>query len=228
MTKNILQEYTVLYVEDDVGVRKHFVELLKRYFKHVYEAADGEEALSVYDTEEIDVLISDIDLPKMDGLALVKLIREENETLPIVMLTAYSDREKLLKATELYLVKYLVKPVEPQEFREALQMVAKKLSAQEQDISLEDGYVWSVKKHQLYCNGQEIILATKECRLLHLLIIHKGQCVSFGNIMIEVWGSNENESATIEAIKYHISQLRKKLTGLTIRNVYAEGYILVC
>lgn len=227
MTKDILQNYTALYVEDDVGVRKHFVESLKRYFKHVYEAGDGKEALSMYDTEEIDVLISDIDLPKMGGLSLVKLIREENETLPIVMLTAYSDREKLLKATELYLVKYLVKPVEPQEFKEALQMVAKKLSAKEQDIILEDGYVWSVKKSQLYCNGQEIILSTKEQRLLHLLILYRGQCVSFGDIMIEVWEDCGDKSVTIEAVKYHISQLRKKLTGLTIRNVYAQGYILV-
>jgi len=227
MTKDILQEYAVLYVEDDVGIRKHFVELLKRYFKHVYEAADGEEALSVYDTEEIDVLISDIDLPKMDGLALVKLIREENETLPIVMLTAYSDREKLLKATELYLVKYLVKPVEPQEFREALQMVAKKLSALEQDISLEDGYVWSVKKNQIHRHGEEIILSPKEEKLLQLFICRRGQCIGFGEIMLEVWGDDTEASIRMETIKYHVSKLRTKLTGLTIRNVYAEGYILV-
>ena len=227
MTKEILQNHTVLYVEDDVGVRKHFVESLKRYFKHVYEAADAQEALSVYDTKEIDVLISDIDLPKMDGLALVKLIREENETLPIVMLTAYSDREKLLKATELYLVKYLVKPVEPEEFREALRLVAKKLSSKEQDISLEAGYVWSVKKNQIHRNGEEIILLPKEQRLLELLIMCKGQCVSTGEIMLEVWEDDIDESATTDAIKYHITQLRKKLTGLTIRNIYAKGYMLV-
>lgn len=227
MTKEILQNHTVLYVEDDVGVRKHFVESLKRYFKHVYEAADAQEALSVYDTKEIDVLISDIDLPKMDGLALVKLIREENETLPIVMLTAYSDREKLLKATELYLVKYLVKPVEPEEFREALRLVAKKLSSKEQDISLEAGYVWSVKKNQIHRNGEEIILLPKEQRLLELLIMCKGQCVSTGEIMLEVWEDDIGESATTDAIKYHITQLRKKLIGLTIRNIYAKGYMLV-
>ncbi len=227
MTKEILQNHTVLYVEDDVGVRKHFVESLKRYFKHVYEAADAQEALSVYDTKEIDVLISDIDLPKMDGLALVKLIREENETLPIVMLTAYSDREKLLKATELYLVKYLVKPVEPQEFREALQMVAKKLSMREQDISLEDGYVWSVKKNKMYRNGEEIILSPKEKKLFQLFICRRGQCVSFGEIMLEVWGDDTEASIRIETIKYHVSKLRTKLTGLTIQNVYAEGYILI-
>ncbi len=227
MTKEILQNHTVLYVEDDVGVRKHFVESLKRYFKHVYEAADAQEALSVYDTKEIDVLISDIDLPKMDGLALVKLIREENETLPIVMLTAYSDREKLLKATELYLIKYLVKPVEPEEFREALRLVAKKLSSKEQDISLEAGYVWSVKKNQIHRNGEEIILLPKEQRLLELLIMCKGQCVSTGEIMLEVWEDDIGESATTDAIKYHITQLRKKLIGLTIRNIYAKGYMLV-
>ena len=227
MTKEILQNHTVLYIEDDVGVRKHFVELLKRYFRHVYEASDGEKALSVYDTKKIDVLVSDIDLPKMDGLTLVKLIREENETLPIVMLTAYSDREKLLKALELYLVKYLIKPVEPQEFREALRLVAKKLSAKEQDISLEDGYVWSVKKNQMHRNGEEIILLPKEQRLLELLIMHKGQCVSMGEIMLDVWEDDIDESATTDAIKYHITQLRKKLTGLTIRNIYAKGYMLV-
>lgn len=227
MTKEILQNYAVLYVEDDVGVRKHFVELLKRYFKHVYEAGDGEEALFMYDTKKIDVLVSDIDLPKMDGLTLVKLIREENETLPIVMLTAYSDREKLLKALELYLVKYLIKPVEPQEFREALRLVAKKLSAKEQDISLEAGYVWSVKKNQMHRNGEEVVLSPKEKKLFQLFICRRGQCIGFGEIMLEVWGDDTEASIRIETIKYHVSKLRTKLTGLTIRNVYAEGYILV-
>lgn len=227
MTKKILQSYTVLYVEDDLNVRKHFVALLKRYFKHVYEAGNGQEALSLYYTEQIDVLISDIDMPKMDGLRLVELIRKEDETLPVVMLTAYSERDKLLKATELYLVKYLLKPVEPKAFREVLHTIAQKLSQKKKDIILEEGYVWSVKKNKIYYKKQEILLLTKEQRLLRLLVANRGVCVSFGEIMIEVWEDECDASITIDAIKYHVTQLRKKLTGLTIRNVYAKGYLLV-
>jgi len=227
MTKDILQSHTVLYVEDDVGVRQHFVELLKRYFKHVYEAGDGKEALSLYHTEQVDVLFADIDLPKLDGLTLVELIRKQDEHMPVVMLTAYSDTDKLLKATELYLIKYLLKPVEPKEFREALHLVAKKLSVKEKDIMLEDGYVWSVKKNQIYYNDQEIVLLPKEQRLLELLVCNRGACVGFGEIVLEVWEDDNDEEVTNEAIKYHVTQLRKKLTGLTIRNVYAKGYLLV-
>jgi len=227
MTKDILQSHTVLYVEDDEGVRQHFVESLGRYFKQVYEASDGKEALNIYYEKDIDVLIADIDLPKLDGLTLVELIRKKDETLPIVMLTAYSDTDKLLKAAELYLIKYLLKPIEPKEFREVLQKIAKKLSRKEKDIVLEDGYVWSVKKNKMYHESHEILLLPKEQRLLQLLICNRGQCVGFGEIMVEVWEDDENETITNEAIKYHVTQLRKKLSGLTIRNVYAQGYVLV-
>lgn len=227
MIKDILQSHTVLYVEDDTGIRKHFVESLQRYFKHVYEADDGEKALSIYDTEQIDVLIADIDLPKLDGLSLVQLIRKEDENLPVVMLTAYSDRDKLLQATELFLVKYLLKPVEPKEFREVLQKIAKKLSANKQDIVLSDSYVWSDIKRQIFCHGKEIILLPKEQKLLQLLIYHRGKCVNLGDIMVELWEDESYEFASTEAVKYHITQLRKKLIGLTIRNVYAQGYMLV-
>jgi len=226
MIKDVLQSYSVLYVEDDVGVRQHFVTLLERYFKHVYEAGDGIEALALYESEPIDVLIADIDLPKMDGLSLVSLIREEDESLPIVMLTAHSEKEKLHKATELYLVKYLLKPVEPKEFREVLQKIAKKLSVKEKDIVLDNGYIWSVKKNQIHHKGKEIVLSPKEEKLLQLFIANRGACVGFGEIMLEVWGDNTEASISMETIKYHVSKLRTKLTGLTIRNIYAEGYIL--
>jgi len=107
MNNNII----VLYVEDDQVVRENFTQILEHYFAQVIVAEDGINALKMYKEHQPQVAILDISIPHLSGLQLAEKIRAENEDIQIIMLTAFSEQEKLLQAVNLQLFAYLIKPV---------------------------------------------------------------------------------------------------------------------
>ena len=226
MMREILAEHTVLYAEDDTALQASTVEYLQRYFREVYTADDGMTALEVYKKQQPSVVILDIDMPHKDGLHVAKAIRESNGELPIVMLTALTDVDKLLEATELHLCKYLVKPVEPEAFRQTLQKIAEILKAQAPSIDLGEGYRWDIRHEKLFCHQVPVALSHKEKRLLALLLKHHRHCVTFEEIMAYVWEAYYDEEISIESVKLQVTLLRKKLPKESIKNVYGKGYVL--
>jgi len=225
--KEILESHSILYAEDELGVQQTTAAYLHRYFKEVYTASDGQEAWELYTKHKPDVLLSDVDMPHMDGLTLALKIREHNSSIPIIMITAYTDTDKLLKATELNLTKYLVKPVDPIAFKEALQKLSKQLAlADERFFHLKEGYVWDRDLQILSLHAEEIALLQKERILLHLFIDKHRQCVHYTDIMALVWEDDFDAEISIESVKFQVTQLRKKLPKESIKNVYGKGYIL--
>jgi len=204
--KEILKNHSILYAEDDKALQLATVEYLQRYFKEVHVASDGKEALELYKKCQPHVLLLDIDMPYVDGLSVAGKVRQSDEGIPIVMMTAFTDTDMLLEATELNLCTYLVKPVKASQFKEALQKVSLKLKS-------------STKK---VFDAQEkgVNLSLKEQTLLDLLAKHPKHCVSFEEIMAVVWEDTFDKEITIDSVKYHVSQLRKKLPNDTIENVY--------
>lgn len=227
MIKETLKSYSVLYIEDESGVRSSVVEFLERYFHTVYSATNGMEGLSLYQQHKPQVLLSDIEMPGLDGLRLVEKIRQSDKKILILLLTAYTDTDRLLKATELHLVKYLVKPVMPEQFREALGLVAKELKRQQEgSIDLQEGFWWEQESQTLYHHQNRVDLSVKEQNLLDLLIHHHHTCVSFETIMAYVWPNSFDTDISIDSVKSQISLLRKKLPTQSIKSVYGVGYIL--
>ena len=112
--------YTVLFAEDEEIIRNSYLNFLSLYFETVIVAKDGEEALKLYKKHNPDLVITDIVMPKIDGLTLIKMIRQNDDITRTILLTAYSEQEQLLKATELNITKYLIKPVKKQALKEAL------------------------------------------------------------------------------------------------------------
>ncbi|MBA1419559.1 MAG: response regulator [Epsilonproteobacteria bacterium] len=92
-------------------------------YKHIYEAANGLDAYEIYKNKALDLIITDIHMPKMDGLTLVEKIREERSDVPIIIISAYSDQEKLLRAVKLKLVDYIIKPITRKTLKELMQKV---------------------------------------------------------------------------------------------------------
>ena len=113
-------KYTLLYVEDEAPIRMVTTMFLEPYFKEVFEAQDGEEAFQIYQEEQPDVIITDIEMPKFNGLDLCRKIRKEDRETPIIITTAYTSVEYLLEAVSLNLIKYLGKPLKEEELLEAL------------------------------------------------------------------------------------------------------------
>jgi YesN/AraC family two-component response regulator len=106
------KEITLLYVEDQEEVREELSDVLALFVEHLYTAKDGEEALLCYQAHRIDMVITDINMPKMSGIELVKAIRANNSETPIIMSTAFSDSKYLFEAIELGVSDYIVKPVQ--------------------------------------------------------------------------------------------------------------------
>jgi YesN/AraC family two-component response regulator len=109
--KDITKNMTLLYVEDNVCLSKVNMQLFEDIFLEVDLAEDGKQGLELYNKKEYDLVISDINLPKMNGLIMLKNILKNNSTQPIIVVSAYSEVEYLSRLQELKIEHFLTKPV---------------------------------------------------------------------------------------------------------------------
>ena len=224
---SILKKHSVLYVEDEPEIQLNIAEYLENYFGNIVLASDGYEALAQYKKHQPDVLLLDINLPNLDGLTVAREIRKHDQTIKIIMLTAFTEKEKLLKAVELKLTRYLIKPVPPKAFKEALSVLAGELmNNPSRFLRLSDDITWDVEKESLSFDGERVVLSEKEHRLLKLFISLKGKSISYDKIAVTVWDNTFDRDVSIESIKNQVSQLRKKIPSMSISSVYGEGYVL--
>lgn len=224
---SILKKKTILYVEDELEIQTQIAEYLENYFARVHLASKGNEALISYNQHHPDVLLLDINLPDLNGLSLAKEIRKKDHEVKIVMLTAHTEKEKLLKATELKLTKYLIKPVAPKAFKAMLTMLAQELMRNPTHfIRLNENYIWDKEKLTLSINQETVQLSQKEHCLLKLFINNKSQLVSYEKIMAVVWEDAYKIEISIDSVKNQVSHLRKKLPKNSIASVYGMGYLL--
>lgn len=223
---NEKRAYSILFIEDEKSIRENYVTYLKRYFQDVYEAEDGIKAYETYKAKRPQIIVIDINIPKLNGINLLKKIREKDHTTKAIMLTAHSDVNYLLQASELKLTKYLVKPISRSELSNALELaiheysqfdtVAKKI------LFLKDGYAWDINAQELLFESNSIILTNKEQKVLSVLFSKINNTFSYDDIIMDVWYSFDNDK--IDALKTIIKNLRKKLPKDTIKNIFGIGY----
>lgn len=106
-----LKDFTLLYVEDDTATQEEIVKILETEVKELYVASDGEEGLELYKKHSPDIVMTDIVMPKMDGLEMTKSIKEIDYHQPVIILTSYSDNETLKSTLNLGVDKYITKPI---------------------------------------------------------------------------------------------------------------------
>ena len=126
----------VLYVEDDAITREALLEFLTEVTKKVYTAEDGKKALKIYEKENIDVLITDIKMPEMNGFELIKKIREKDRDIPVIVTTAYDEVDYLVECIELGVNHFLLKPIETDKLYEILKKIVENLSMQKNLVQL--------------------------------------------------------------------------------------------
>ena len=223
---NKVQPYNILFIEDEKEIRDNYTKYLRRHFLNVYEAIDGEDGYRVYKDKKPEIMIVDINLPKLNGLDLVKKIREEDQSVKVIMLTAYSDTKYLLDASELKLIKYLVKPITRKELETVLDVAVKEFSVfdivSKKIINLTDGFMWDCDLELIFKDGNEIPLTKKEQRIVSLLLLNQNQVFTYDEIIIEVWDSFEVDK--LDPLKTLIKNIRKKLPKDIIKNVFGVGY----
>jgi len=217
-----LREVTLLYVEDDPDVRAHISEFLRRYTSGVLTASSAEEALELYRQRRPDILLLDINLPGINGIALATMIRREDRRTRIVISTAYTDKAFLLTAVELHLTRYLVKPITSEELVDALLKAVEELRERDR-VDLGKGCYYDRDAKRVVCNGVAVPLRRKEMQLLEFFIRHPDRVLSYEVLQYEVW---QDDPMSKDALRAQIRNIRKKTHPGIIRNHSAVGYRL--
>lgn len=216
-----LSNYKVLYAEDDLGVRKNVNELLTLLFKEVFLAGDGQEAYELFMEHTPDLVITDIKMPKVSGIELVKKIRESDEHAHIIIITAYTEVNFMLEAIELSLLRYIVKPITEPKLFEALE---KFLQSKEKTYLKELAPAWFYDNLQKTITHNENIyeLTKKEARLIDMLLL-KDSIITYEEIEEKLW---EQEYMSLNALRLMVKNLRKKLPEGILKNIQGIGYKL--
>lgn len=121
---DLMKNISVLYVEDDADIRRHLSEFLRRRVGKLYTAANGQEGLELWRRHRPEIVITDIMMPVMDGLKMAELIQRENPSVPIIVTTAFNETEFFLKAIDLGIDKYVIKPINTELLLQAIQKSA--------------------------------------------------------------------------------------------------------
>ena len=224
-----MDSYTILYAEDEEQTRLNYTNFLNRYFKRVYSVSNGEEALLEYEKYKPDILLLDINMPKVNGLEVAKKIRQKDKISRIIILTAHLERDKLLFAAELNLTKYLPKPISRTQLKEALNEAVSQLQEVSSDIDcldLSDDIIWDKRNKKLTNEGIDIKLTKYEMLLLELLSSQKNKVFSLDEISLHLWNDLDDLELDTTKLKDIIKRIRKKLPKNAIENIYGAGYKL--
>lgn len=223
---NKLKNLNILYLEDNEIVRKNISETISLFVKKTYAVSCVEDALEVYEEERIDIIITDIDMPEINGLEFVELIRKENATIPIVVITAYKTEEFLFRAISLHLETYIVKPVSYAQLKTILISCTQKLEKLNKlEIIFSSGSSYNISSQLLRDKNKEPIkLQNKERLLLNLLLEQQNHITYYSEIEQNVW---EEDELNKDSLKVLIGKLRKKTGHNMILNESELGYRLI-
>ena len=223
----ILKKLNILYIEDEKNIRLNIKKTLELFCENVFDAENILNAKEILTTSRIDIIISDINLPDMSGIDFVKEIRISDKTIPIILLSAYTDKEFLLEATKLKLVDYLTKPVDFKSLNNALQnCVNEILDNSRYVITFKNNIHYNVLQRKLFNleDSTELSLTSKELDLLDFLIKNSNRVCSSEELKNTVW--DDFSEASDSALKNLLNKIRKKIGKESIVNISGVGYRL--
>ncbi|QDF29121.1 response regulator transcription factor [Halarcobacter anaerophilus] len=219
----LLKDKSVLFAEDDEIIKKNITDVLKMLFKEVYTVTNGQKAYELYEEESIDLVITDIKMPLMDGLDLTEKIRKKDYDIPIILLTNFTQQVILMQAVNLSIDGYITKPIELEDLISTIQKSMKRVVKNKGVIPLSKNIFYSITTQEVYQNNKLIQLGFKELQLLKLLIKNYKKTVTKDEISSVLWPL---ESVSDSSIKNLILRIRKKFDEDIITSVRGVGYRL--
>ena len=220
---------TLLYAEDEVETRQNHIEYLKdRYDFEYLEASNGVEALALFHEHQPEIILTDINMPKMDGLNFIQKVREFSPHTKVVVLTAYDENELLKKALGLDVVNYLLKPVSRRKLSASVDLALETLpncNNIQYICRVNKDTRWDERNKELYSFGELVPLSQFEKRLLSLLCGYKGCEVAAQDIFYHVWQDFDSEFS-MDSVRTLVKKLRKQLPDGVIENSYGGYYKL--
>jgi DNA-binding response OmpR family regulator len=215
----------ILVVEDDANLNKLYCAMLQRNGYRTISAMDGQEALDAIDREVVDLIISDIMMPNMNGYELIESLREANYNMPVLMITAKHSFEDKEKGFNSGTDDYMVKPIDMDEMILRVGALLRRAKiATERKIVFGD----TILDHDAFTiifNGCEVLLPQKEFNLLYKLVAYPNKIFTRQQLMDDIWGvETETDERTVDV---HINRLRDKIKNcndIQIVTIRGLGY----
>mgnify|MGYP005840121463 CR=1 FL=1 len=216
----------LLIVEDEKQICDMVAKSLYDAGYEVDTCYDGEEALECILSEEYDLIVLDLNLPGMDGMEILKELRQKNEETKVIILSARGQIADKVEGLDAGANDYLSKPFHLAELEARIRSLTRRQFIQ-RDVCLQCGKItYDTKSRIATVDGVAINLTRKETGVLEYLMLHQGRPVSQEELIEHVWDSSVDSFSN--SIRVHISALRKKLRAVLgydpIRNRIGEGY----
>lgn len=218
----------LLIVDDEVKLADALAELF-RHKKHVVDVVyDGEAGFHCAQKGDYDVIILDVMLPKMNGFEVVRLLRDNQINVPVLMLTAKDDVSSRVQGLDCGADDYLTKPFAAEELMARVRALARRQSEMIFDKLTFADITLNTSNYTLYCGQKSVSLGAKEYKIMHLLLSNPAQVIGKDAIISKVWGVDCD--ITENNVEAYMSFLRKKLQFLcskvTISTKRMLGYYL--
>lgn len=212
----------ILLLEDELMLRSSIEEYLEALGHKIVAFSNGEEAYETIKNDVFDLLILDINVPRMNGLALLQSLNDIEHSFPTIFISANVDIDDIAQAFDLGASDYLKKPFHLKELGLRIDKIKKEFAAKNfQHIILSQKYVFAKKEQMLFYNNNVQVLTKKQLQIVTLLCENIGIVVDFDKFRSYVWNDEPVDNATIRA---EISRFRKLLKEDFIVNLKGVGY----
>ena len=218
----------LLLVEDEEMLLEIIARGLRKIGYAVDTAFDGEEALYLYEINEYDLIILDLNLPIIDGIDVLQQIRKKDNRTNILILSARAKVDDRILGLDKGANDYLIKPFDFGELEARIRNLLRREFTQTPTILKINGIVIDTKLKKVAYNDQSLNLPRKEYAILEYLIMHKNEVVSSEQLIEHIWDNEFNPFSN--ALRYHICSLKKKLNEISeieiIKTVRGQGYLI--
>lgn len=222
-----MTKYKILYAEDDETIAFLTQDNLETHYDVVH-CANGEDAFQCFQSQEFDICLLDIMMPKMDGFELAENIRKINSEIPIIFLSAKTLKEDRIKGLKIGADDYLVKPFSIEELMLKIEIFLKRSQKRtiSENLKISIGeFQFDSKNYTVTKNGTEIKLTQRESELLKFFVENQNKVVKREEILKAVWGDDDYFMG--RSLDVFISRLRKIFTGetnISIENLHGIGF----
>lgn len=220
-----MENYKILYAEDDEQINTNLSEILSMMFTNVISVKNGDEAIKYYNKETPDILILDIEMPLKNGLEVAKEVRKHNKEIPIIISTAYRDTEYLLESIESNITAYILKPIQLDDLHKAIKKCKEILNTtgNEETIVINTNTYYDLKNRELYVNSRPVNLTNMEIQFLEYMIKNANRVITYDEFENYIW----EDGMTSAAIRSLVRDIRNYISKESIKNIPKLGYKLV-
>lgn len=220
------RDFHILFIEDDESQASLICNYLEKNFKNIQVEKNGKIGFQKFlkDRDKYDVIITDINIPDIDGIELAKEVRRVDKRIPIIAISAYDDKEYLLGAINSGINKYILKPFKMEELYNAINECLFDLSEKKifRTYYKNQKIIFDYMNRRLISDDHSVRLTSKECEFLMILIMLKNFIVTYDEVKEFIW----HKDVTNDTLYSFVKRLRKKLPAPIVKTISKHGYRL--